>query len=247
MRSRRASPSPRRRSRWRRRRRWCAEFPGLPRADASVRKCRRNQLFAWSFIPSCRDYTGIYEHYRPAGPQDAAGPLRSTSPTARPRCWRRPRSVAVFCPTSNLFIGSGLFDRERLMKARRAHRGGDRYRRRHQLFDAAHAGRGLQGAAAARPAADAAQFILHDDAGQCPGAVAGGHDRRDCAGCAADLVVLDARRDAADGAADGRRSTVWPRSCSCCRRWATTGPSPRSMLPGKAAKSALTGLAAGAA
>ena len=47
-----------------------------------------------------------------AGAEDAARPLHPHDSTARSRCCAETGSVAVFCPTSNLFIGSGLFDRD---------------------------------------------------------------------------------------------------------------------------------------
>ncbi len=45
-------------------------------------------------------------------------------------------SVAVHCPTSNLFLGSGLFDLKRLEGAWRAHGDRHRYWRRLKLLDA---------------------------------------------------------------------------------------------------------------
>ena len=52
-----------------------------------------------------------------------------------------------------------------------------RCRRRHELLDAQDPRRGLQGAAAAGPAARPADELLPHHARQCPGAVAGGADR----------------------------------------------------------------------
>ena len=66
------------------------------------------ELFPWS-----RDYTHVYEHYGLLGPKTLLGHcihLIDTEITAIADS----RSVAVFCPTSNLFIGSGLFDLARL-------------------------------------------------------------------------------------------------------------------------------------
>ena len=86
---------------------------------------------------------------RPARPALAAGPLHPSRRTSEVALMRDTQSVAVFCPTSNLFIGSGLFDYERPRRGGRAHRARDRRRRRHVLFHAAHRRRGLQGDAAA--------------------------------------------------------------------------------------------------
>lgn len=64
--------------------------------------------------PGSPDYTGIYEDYGLLGPKTLLGHSihlnhRETAVLAETG------SVAVFCPTSNLFLGSGLFDRERMV------------------------------------------------------------------------------------------------------------------------------------
>jgi guanine deaminase len=65
--------------------------------------------------PDAPDYTGIYEGYGLLTERTLLGHSihlnhRETHAIAEAR------AVAVFCPTSNLFLGSGLFDRERLLK-----------------------------------------------------------------------------------------------------------------------------------
>lgn len=65
--------------------------------------------------PGSPDYTGIYEDHDLLGRRTLLGHAihlnhRETQVLAETG------SVAVFCPTSNLFLGSGLFDRERLRK-----------------------------------------------------------------------------------------------------------------------------------
>ena len=72
--------------------------------------------FSMELYPDSPDYTGIYEDYGLLGPKTLLGHCihlnhRETHVLAETG------SVAVFCPTSNLFLGSGLFDRERLAKA----------------------------------------------------------------------------------------------------------------------------------
>ncbi|HWJ86822.1 MAG TPA: guanine deaminase [Pelagibacterium sp.] len=70
--------------------------------------------FARELYPNMIDYLGIYEHYGLLGPKTLLGhcihmndrEIAAMSETG---------TVAVFCPTSNLFIGSGLFDRARMM------------------------------------------------------------------------------------------------------------------------------------
>ena len=72
--------------------------------------------FSMELYPDSPDYAGIYEDYGLLGPRTLLGHSihlnhRETQVLAETQ------SVAVFCPTSNLFLGSGLFDRERLAKA----------------------------------------------------------------------------------------------------------------------------------
>ncbi|MCW5721816.1 MAG: guanine deaminase [Devosia sp.] len=72
--------------------------------------------FSMELYPNAPDYTGIYEDYGLLGPKTLLGHCihlnhRETAVLAETG------AVAVFCPTSNLFLGSGLFDRERLAKA----------------------------------------------------------------------------------------------------------------------------------
>ncbi|MDB5613871.1 MAG: guaD [Devosia sp.] len=71
--------------------------------------------YSMELYPHSPDYTGIYEDYGLLGPKTLLGHCihlnhRETGVLAETG------SVAVFCPTSNLFLGSGLFDRERLSK-----------------------------------------------------------------------------------------------------------------------------------
>ena len=88
-----------------------------------------------------RDYTDVYEHYGLLGPKTLLGHCIHLS-EREADALSETGSVAVFCPTSNLFLGSGLFDYQRYRRRDKAaaDRGGDRCRRRHQLFDAAHHG-----------------------------------------------------------------------------------------------------------
>ncbi|MCO4316059.1 guanine deaminase [Phyllobacterium sp. 21LDTY02-6] len=66
------------------------------------------ELFPWS-----RDYTDVYEHYGLLGRRTLLG--HCIHMTDREiGALAESGAVAVFCPTSNLFIGSGLFDLDRL-------------------------------------------------------------------------------------------------------------------------------------
>jgi guanine deaminase len=69
--------------------------------------------FARELYPNIADYLGIYERYHLLGPKTLLG--HCIHLTHREcEVLASTRSVAVWCPTSNLFIGSGLFDHDRL-------------------------------------------------------------------------------------------------------------------------------------
>jgi len=69
--------------------------------------------FTKSLYPDAPDYLGIYEHYGLLGSKTLLG--HSIHLEEREvQVMAETDSVAVFCPTSNLFLGSGLFDRDRL-------------------------------------------------------------------------------------------------------------------------------------
>jgi guanine deaminase len=59
--------------------------------------------------PDCADYTAIYEKYGLLGKTSLMGHSIHLSESERQR-YAEANAVAVFCPTSNLFLGSGLFD-----------------------------------------------------------------------------------------------------------------------------------------
>ena len=144
--------------------------------------------------PTARE---LHRHLRPLRPARAALAVRPLHPS-RPSRARAALGDAV---------GRGLLPdlqpvhRQRPVRPRDAARSGDgrcgqprhRRRRRHQLLDAAHGGRGLQGAAAAAPEPAGARRVLPDDPGQCAGLSLEQRDRRPRARAEADLVVLDAR------------------------------------------------------
>lgn len=70
---------------------------------------------ARELFPNLPDYLGIYERYHLLGPKTLLG--HCIHLTHREcEVLAQTRSVAVWCPTSNLFIGSGLFDHDRLHK-----------------------------------------------------------------------------------------------------------------------------------
>jgi guanine deaminase len=68
--------------------------------------------FARELYPNLQDYVGIYERYHLLGPKTLLGHCIHLS-HRETQVLADTQSVAVFCPTSNLFIGSGLFDYDR--------------------------------------------------------------------------------------------------------------------------------------
>src|SRR5690606_32890903 len=63
--------------------------------------------------PDAPDYMGIYERYGLLGPRTLLGHAIHLN-HREVEILSETKSVAVFCPTSNLFIGSGMFDYDRL-------------------------------------------------------------------------------------------------------------------------------------
>ena len=63
-----------------------------------------------------RDYTAVYERFGLLGPRSLMGHCLHLSNDEVAR-FARAGATAVFCPTSNLFLGSGLFDRARMREA----------------------------------------------------------------------------------------------------------------------------------
>jgi guanine deaminase len=68
------------------------------------------ELYPWS-----KDYTDVYGHYGLLGPKSLFGHCIHLS-GREADALSDSGSVAVFCPTSNLFLGSGLFDYQRYRK-----------------------------------------------------------------------------------------------------------------------------------
>ncbi|MEL6436215.1 MAG: guanine deaminase [Pseudomonadota bacterium] len=69
-----------------------------------------------ALFPSAKDYTDIYERYGLLTPRSLMGHCIHLSDRERARL-AETEAVAVFCPTSNLFLGSGLFDRGSIVDA----------------------------------------------------------------------------------------------------------------------------------
>jgi len=91
------------------------EFPGcfvqthLSENDAEIALTRE-------LYPQARDYLDVYDRYGLLGPKSVFGHCIHLS-DAEVATMAAKRGVAAFCPTSNLFLGSGLFNEKRLQEA----------------------------------------------------------------------------------------------------------------------------------
>ena len=147
-----------------------------------------------ALFPSATSYTDVYDRFGLLGPRSLFGHCIHLEDSERVRL-SETGSVAVFCPTSNLFIGSGLFDLERARDARFPLRlgvatdvgGGTSYS---MLRTASEAYKVLQLRGQNLPALQAFYMLTLGNARALSlhtniGALESGHD--------ADIVVLDAR------------------------------------------------------
>ncbi|WP_082609546.1 guanine deaminase [Bosea sp. Root381] len=85
-----------------------AEHPGC-HVQTHINENRAEIALANKLHPEPGDYAGIYQHHGLLGSRSLLGHCIHMTD----REWRRfaeTGAVAVFCPTSNLFLGSGLFD-----------------------------------------------------------------------------------------------------------------------------------------
>jgi len=90
------------------------EYPDL-HIQTHVSENLAEIAYANELYPNYGDYVGIYEKFHLLGPKTLLGHAIHLS-HRECEVIAETRSVAVFCPTSNLFIGSGLFDYDRLHK-----------------------------------------------------------------------------------------------------------------------------------
>ncbi|CAN5689830.1 guanine deaminase [soil metagenome] len=91
-----------------------AEHPGL-HVQTHLAENRAECELARSLFPDCRDYTDIYARHGLLGPRSVLGHCIHLSDRELGAI-REHGAVAVFNPTSNLFLGSGLFDLGRLRR-----------------------------------------------------------------------------------------------------------------------------------
>lgn len=92
-----------------------AEHPDL-HVQTHLSENRDEIAFTLSLYPQARDYLDIYDRYGLLGPRTLLGHSIHLQPREIARM-AETDSRAVFCPTSNLFLGSGLFDAEGLRAA----------------------------------------------------------------------------------------------------------------------------------
>ncbi|MER8947837.1 MULTISPECIES: guanine deaminase [unclassified Mesorhizobium] len=89
----------------------CREYPDL-HMQTHLSENHAEIAFTQQLYPQTRDYTDIYEHYGLLGRRSLFGHCIHLS-EREADVLSDSGSVAVFCPTSNLFLGSGLFDYQR--------------------------------------------------------------------------------------------------------------------------------------
>ena len=157
-------------------------------------------------FPTARDYTDVYERHGLLGPRSLFGHCIHLTPRER-AALSQSKSVAALCPTSNLFIGSGLFDMDALSDPAHPVRlslatdvgGGTSYS---MLRTAAEAYKVLQLKGRNLPALEAFYMITRGNARALDlDGVIGGFDP----GTEADFVVLNSR---STPAMDHRMQTV---------------------------------------
>jgi guanine deaminase len=87
------------------------EFPEL-HMQTHLSENHAEIAFTQELYPWCKDYTDVYAHYGLLGRRALLGHCIHLS-EREANALSESGSVAVFCPTSNLFLGSGLFDYQR--------------------------------------------------------------------------------------------------------------------------------------
>ncbi|MFA7414664.1 MAG: guanine deaminase [Rhizobium sp.] len=90
------------------------EFPDL-HIQTHLSENHDEIRYTCELYPDARDYTDIYAHYGLLGPKSLFGHAIHLS-DREADALSETRSVAVHCPTSNLFLGSGLFPMKRYQR-----------------------------------------------------------------------------------------------------------------------------------
>lgn len=90
------------------------EFPHL-HVQTHLSENHAEIAFTGELYPQAKDYADVYARYGLLGPRTLLGHCIHLS-ESEADALSDTGSVAVFCPTSNLFLGSGLFDWQRYSK-----------------------------------------------------------------------------------------------------------------------------------
>jgi guanine deaminase len=90
------------------------EFPDL-HIQTHLSENHEEIRYTGELYPEARDYTDIYAHYGLLGPKTLLGHAIHLS-EREADALSEAGAVAVHCPTSNLFLGSGLFPMKSLMR-----------------------------------------------------------------------------------------------------------------------------------
>lgn len=88
-----------------------AEHPGVY-LQSHVAENRGEVAWAAELYPAARSYLDVYEHFGQLGPRSVFAHCIWLDDTDRRRMSETGAAIS-FCPTSNLFLGSGLFDLDR--------------------------------------------------------------------------------------------------------------------------------------
>jgi guanine deaminase len=206
-------------------RRTGAQVSGYVSADARRREQGRSGVGGRA-VSAGAQLSRHLRQLRHAAPARDVRPLHLADDEDRSRAHGPDPSAVAVCPTSNLFLGSGLFDFQAfdhagVLLSLATDVGG-----RHLVLDAADAWGGVQGRAHEGRAPVGVPPVLSGDAGQRAQHAAGRHHRQFRAGAEADFVVLDPRSTPLLA----RRTsgpTSWKKCCSRSRCWGTTGRSRR--------------------
>ncbi|MBO9419299.1 guanine deaminase [Labrenzia sp. R4_2] len=91
------------------------EYPGC-HLQTHINENHNEIAFTKELYPDAKDYLGVYEDFGLLGPKTLLGHCIHMNDREL-GVMQETGSVAVFCPTSNLFLGSGLFDKKRTEEA----------------------------------------------------------------------------------------------------------------------------------
>jgi guanine deaminase len=86
--------------------------------QSHVSENRREVTWARELFPERRDYLDVYDHYGQLGPRAIYGHGIHLTESELQRLWESGAAIA-HCPTSNMFLGSGLFDLKKALQPSR--------------------------------------------------------------------------------------------------------------------------------